>query len=109
MSALSKKIRKLNALKKPDNAKTVRVLLMLKMKRHAWLTAKTRMVRPLLHAHSLRPPKLLLRLKRTGNAHASLVPKDSPPELLSSPPLTSWPETSLENSLTMLILQSYTT
>ena len=108
-NALRLEQQKLNALSKPDNAKTVRVLPMLKILRHAWLTAKTRMVRPLLHAHSLRPSKLLLRLKRTLNAHASLVPKDSPPELLSSPPLTSWPETSLENSLTMLILQSYTT
>ena len=94
---------------KVDNAKMERVLSMLKMKLLALLIAKTRLVRPLMHAHSLRPSQPKLRLKRTGNAHASLVPKDSPPELLSSPPLTSWPETSLENSLTMLILQSYTT
>ena len=94
---------------KVDNAKMERDLHIKMMELLALLIAKTRLVRPLMHAHGLRPSQLSLRLKRTSNAHASLVPKDSPPELLSSPPLTSWPETSLENSLTMLILQSYTT
>ena len=82
---------------KVDNAKMERVLHILQMELLALLIAKIRLVRPLLHAHGLRPSLPKLRLKRTGNAHASLVPKDSPPELLSSPPLTSWPETSLES------------
>ena len=98
MSAQNKLESQLPALPNSDHAESILTSKppMLKILRLAWLTAKTRMVRPLLNAHSLKPPPKLRRLKRTSHANASLVPKDSPPELLSSPPLTSWPETSLE-------------
>ena len=101
MSANNKLERKLYALPNSDHAESILTSKppMLKILRLAWLTAKTKMVRPLLNANSLLPPPKLRKLKRTSNAHASLVPKDSLPELLSSPPLTSWPETSLESLL----------
>jgi hypothetical protein len=99
MSAQNKLERVSHALPNSDHAESILTSKppMLKILRHAWLTAKTRMVSLLLNANSLLPPPKLRRLKRTSNAHASLVPKDSPLELLSSPPLTSWPEISLEN------------
>ena len=87
------------AFRNLDHAETLQTPRkpMLKIKVPASMTAKTRMVRLLINAHGTRPPtKMLLKVRKTGNAHASLVPKDLPSELLSLPPPTFHSETSLE-------------